>query len=430
MTLNELRKYKRILILGYGIEGQATERFLKKFHPDAEIGIGDRKDDPDYLDKQSDYDLAVRTPLLRPQSLTIPYTTATNLFFGNVENTIIGVTGTKGKSTTVSMIHHVLTETGKSSRLLGNIGSPMLDAITSDDIKTGDTIVLELSSYQLEDITYSPPIACFLNIYRENHNHTDFEEYFTAKSQITRHQTADDVFIYNGSQKRIRDLADATKAETEDFALRNVDMIRDAVPFHTHEDNIKALTAIMARLGIHENECIKALQSFAPLPHRLQTVKTYKGVTYIDDSASNHPDSTIFALREVKNVETIILGGQDRGYDFSELVQILAEKKIRHLILFTETDKHIQDLVDAVPDYTPLVHTAATMDEAVRYAIEHTHDGNVCLLSPGAPSYLMYNNFNERGEDFIRTINTYASQEKASATQHKKGEDSSGTEKE
>jgi UDP-N-acetylmuramoylalanine--D-glutamate ligase len=221
VKLDQLKQHKKILLLGYGIEGQATERFLKKFHPSAEIGIADRKDDPNYLNRQRDYDLAIRTPLLRPKYVTIPYTTATNLFFANVPNTTIGITGTKGKSTVVSLLHHTLKKAGISSKLHGNIGSPMLDALTEGSSHE-DVFVLELSSYQLEDIHYSPHVACLLNVYHELHNHDTYDEYFTAKSHITTFQTPNDHFFYNSSDERIVRLASSTRAHVHDFTHINI----------------------------------------------------------------------------------------------------------------------------------------------------------------------------------------------------------------
>ena len=158
MKIEDLKRYKKILILGYGIEGKASEKFIQKFHPGAEIGIADVKIDPHFLETQKEYDLAIRTPTLRPEFITIPYTTGTNLFFANVSNTVIGVTGTKGKSTTVSLLHHILLTAGLQSRLCGNIGIPMLEAL-NDGVDPNDIFVVELSSYQLEDIQYSPNIA-------------------------------------------------------------------------------------------------------------------------------------------------------------------------------------------------------------------------------------------------------------------------------
>src|SRR3989344_643320 len=127
MKLDQLKKYKKILILGYGKEGQATERFLKKYHSTALIGIADKKISANYLDEQNKYDLVIRSPGIPKHLITRPYTTDTNIFLANINNIVIGVTGTKGKSTTVSLIYSILKEAGKKTHLIGNIGNPMLD---------------------------------------------------------------------------------------------------------------------------------------------------------------------------------------------------------------------------------------------------------------------------------------------------------------
>lgn len=408
MTIDELRTYKRIVLLGYGVEGQATERFIKKYHPHAEIGIADQKDDPNYLDRQSDYDLAIRTPLLRPKYVTIPYTTATNLFFAHVNQKIIGVTGTKGKSTTVSLLHHICKEAGIPSRLLGNIGKPMLDALV-EGIDPHEVIILELSSYQLEDIHYSPHIACFLNIHQELHNHDTYDEYFTAKSRITLYQTKNDHFYYNSVIPIIADLAQKTHAHIHDFAQTSLDDIATQdLPFHTHEDNIKAVLALSQHLNIHSHIYTSAIQTFVPLEHRLAKVGTYDNITFYDDSASVHPNSTLLALDALSDVDTILLGGQNRGYEFKELSQALANKKVGHIVLFPETGNLIQSELENIPDYRPEVFSTSSMKDAIEYAFLHTMPEKICLLSPGAPSYLMYSNLHERGLDFVSTIHTYA----------------------
>ena len=182
MKIEELEKYKKILILGYGIEGKATEKFLKKYCPESQIIIGDKNNNENYLRLQDQADLVIKTPSLPINLVTKPYTTATNIFFANVNNKIIGITGTKGKSTTASLVDHILKTSGRKSILAGNIGMPMLSIIdeildnnninssSQNDKKMDETIiVLELSSYQLSDIKYSPHIGCILNIYPEEH---------------------------------------------------------------------------------------------------------------------------------------------------------------------------------------------------------------------------------------------------------------------
>lgn len=413
MKIDELKNYKKILILGYAIEGQATERFIKKFHPDAEIGIADQKDDPNYLDVQDEYDLAIKTPSLRPENVTIPYTTATNIFMANVPNTIIGVTGTKGKSTTVSLLYELFKRAGKPVQLLGNIGNPMLDALR-EGISARDTIILELSSYQLEDIEYSPQIACFLNIYKEEHNHPSFESYFQAKARITAHQTEEDVFFYNGKDQKIKEIAHEALSQIQDFTIFDIDdMIRDLdIKFFTPLENLKAVWAIASYFNIEQSDFKHVLESFTGLPHRLAYVDTVKEVQFYNDSGSVHPMSTVFALHEIPNVKTVILGGENRKQDFAPVVDALLENEVECVILFPDTQEIIKEFIDKNPVYYPRMYHCSSMEKAVAYAFENTGEGGVCLLSPGAPSYTMYKNLYERGEDFVSIIKKHASKKK------------------
>lgn len=408
MKIDELKQYKRILIIGYGLEGKASESFIRKFHPTAEIGIADQKDSPHYLEMQKDYDLAIRTPLLRPELITIPYTTGTNLFFANVSNPIIGITGTKGKSTTVGLLHHVLLDVGKKSRLYGNIGDPMLHAFELG-IEKDDIFVLELSSYQLEDIKYSPHIACFLNIYHELHNHPSYENYAEAKSHIATFQNENDYLFYNGSIKETDTLTINAQSKRIDFTQCDVKKFIIDLPYNTHIDNVKAVYAIATQLGVSDSQFHSAIQTFRPLPHRIEKVGMYNDITFYDDSASVHPNATILALETLKNVDTLILGGQDRGYEFFALASELYKKNVRNIILFPETDKKIYNDIVAVNGYTPHIEYCLTMEEAVLKAFALTSENSICLLSPGAPSYLMYNNLSERGNDFRELVLKYGS---------------------
>ena len=178
MKLDQLKKYKKILILGYEKEGQATERFLKKYHPTALIGIADQKIDPNYLDEQNKYDLVIRSPGVPKHLITKPYTTATNIFFGNCQGKIIGVTGSKGKSTTASLIYSILKNAKKKVKLCGNIGRPMLLELLKP-MSREDIFVCELSSYQLDDIEYSPHISVITNLFPEHMNyHGSIDVYY------------------------------------------------------------------------------------------------------------------------------------------------------------------------------------------------------------------------------------------------------------
>lgn len=409
MKLETLRTYKKILIVGYGLEGHATEEFLKKFHPTCEIGFADQKDGPDYLERQADYDLAIRTPLLRPEKMTIPYTTGTRIFMANSPHRKIGITGTKGKSTAVSLLHHILKESGSNVALYGNIGDPMIHALTHE-IPADTTIILEMSSYQLEDCEYSPQVACFLNIYHETHNHPSYDNYLHAKYSITTHQTAEDDFFYNGQIPDVAMSSKVTHAQIHDFTTCHVEKFVDisALPFKTHTDTLNAVLALCQNEGISGEEFAKHCVTFKPLAHRLSHIGTFREIRFYDDSASIHPTSTIFALATIQDIDVLIVGGDDRGYDMSELAEEVQKKHISVLVLMGDTGKLLKERLKAYSSYHPTCIQTDSLQEAVEVAYTHTQPGHACVLSSGAPSYGLFTNLQERGDIFAHEVLEYA----------------------
>ena len=407
MTIEELNKYKKILILGYGIEGKATEKFLQTFCPDVEILIADQIDGPDYLHKQDEVDLVIKSPGVSRKLVYKPYTTATNIFFANTHMTTIGVTGTKGKSTLCSLLQTIFEVAGKKSFLLGNIGNPMIESV-EQEYEKGSIAIVELSSYQLEDIKYSPHVACLLNIFTETHNHDSYKAYFEAKSNITKYQTEKDYFVYNPSFKEIQEVARKTKAKTIP--------ISKAIPFNVSNStlignhNVTAVCtayAIAKIFDVSESNIEAGVATYKGLPHRLQYVGKFKGITFYDDSAANNPAATLGALEALTVVDTLFLGGQDRGFDFAPVVSALKENNVKTLILFPNTQEILLKLLHQSGQTSMHILTTSSMQDAVEFAFAHTPTEGVCLLSPGAPSYLMYKNFKERGDDFVQKITTH-----------------------
>jgi len=403
MTIDELKNYKRIYLLGYGIEGKATYAFLNKYCPDVEIGIGDEKLDPTYLEKQSEYDLIIKSPGIRFEKVQGTYTTATNIFFANSKHKTIGITGTKGKSTTATLAHNLLLKAHKKSFLAGNIGVPMLDILTND-IDEDSYIVLELSSYQLEDIAFSPYISVILNIYEELHNHSNFDEYRKAKFMIAQQAKKSDFLIYGEQLPELEELLASTEAQKIPLDEKIGTFVFDPT---INSDSVKVLLSISKILHIDESILQETLDSHESLPHRLQEVGQFSGIRFINDSAANHPQATVHALHAIENVHTIILGGLDRGFDFKEVVNLLKEKKVAQIILFPNTQDKIANLLIGA-DFHPDTFQTESMEAAVEYAFMHTPYGSTCLLSPGAPSYLMFKGFPFRGEAFIQAIKKYA----------------------
>ncbi len=402
MTLEKL-KGKKILVVGLGSEGKATFDYLKTNLPNTVVETTDQKDGPNYLDKQKEFDLAVRSPGVKRELLTIPSTTATNIFFANVTSPIIGVTGSKGKSTTASLIDHLLKTSGKKSILAGNIGLPMLEVVESET----DFFVVELSSFQLEDINYSPHLSVFTSIFPEHmDHHGSFETYFDAKKRIVKFSTSEDYFVFNSRYRELVSLSRETKAQAVPFeetlppGVEKIPLIGQ----HNLENLLGAIT-VSHLLKIEDKFIKSGIETFKPLPHRLEKVGTFRGITFYDDAISTTPQSAIAALDSLADVSTILLGGEDRGYDFRALISKLVEKKVANIVLFPNSGSKIKSLL---PKSQFKILETSSMEEAVRFGYTNSHVGSVCLLSTASPSYSLWKNFEEKGDLFQDSIKKFA----------------------
>jgi UDP-N-acetylmuramoylalanine--D-glutamate ligase len=396
---------KNVLIFGYGKEGMVTEKYIKKFFPKIKVGIADKKYGADYLEKQSGFDLAIKTPGIPGRLVKIPYITGTNLFFSQIKNLTIGVTGSKGKSTTASLIYYILKEAGKKVTLLGNIGNPMLEVLTRP-IDADEIFVLELSSYQLDDIRYSPNVSVVLNLFPEHMDyHGDIEKYYEAKKNIIKFQNPWDYFVYNGQDAKLKEWASGSVAKKALFSKSiNLKNTKALLVGKHNEDNIRAAIAVVHILKIPEKNIINAIKKFKPLPHRLEFVREFKGIKFYDDAISTTPESTIAAIKALKNVGTIFLGGLDRGYDFSQLVAVIDRSKIKNIVFFPDSGKKIEKTLrkKSKKDYM-ILHTR-NMKEAVKFAFKNTKIGRICLLSTASPSYSLWKNFEEKGDKFKEAV--------------------------
>ncbi len=378
------------LILGYGKEGKVTEQWLKQEYKNVTVGVGDAALDKDYLKKQTDFDIAVKTPGIKKSLVTIPYTTATNIFFSKIKqsgNLIIGITGSKGKSTTTSLIYAILKQAKKNVSLVGNIGNPMLEVLLRP-VKKDEIFVVELSSAQLEDLPYSPNIAVLTNLFPEHMDyHGTLEKYYEAKKHIIRFQNADDIFVSHP------ELVKLWKKDIRATVLLAGKPVPSQLQGAHNENNVALAVTVARQLGVGESVIKKAVQEFKPLPHRLEYVGTFKGIQFYDDAISTTPESTILALKALKNVDTIFLGGEDRGYDFSQLEKAIKTYKIKNAVVFPNSGSKIK-----LPGVTVL--KTKSMEEAVRFAYQNTQAGKICLLSCASPSYSLWKNFEEKGDQF------------------------------
>ena len=404
---------KNALILGYGKEGKVTEEFLKQYYPKIKIGIADSKEGSDYLKNQTDFsakggpasgwEIAIKTPCIKKELVTIPYTTATNIFFSKVrqladgKNMIIGVTGSKGKSTTSSLIFEILKTAGKNVVLLGNIGKPMLEYLLSPVQK--DTIfVLELSSYQLDDIKFSPDIAVVTNLFPEHMDfHGSLKNYYEAKKNIIRFQNENQYFVHN---EKTKSWLKNYKGEAVTFSKK---LFKNNLIGEHNQSNIGAAVSVAKILGIKDSIIKKAVGNFKGLPHRLEFIGEHKGIRFYDDAISTTPDSTIMAIKALKKIDTIFLGGQDRGYNFSLLEKTIKKYKISNVVLFPDSGDVMLKKTSGLN-----VLKTDTMEKAVRFAYENTKKGSICLLSCASPSYSLWKNFEEKGEQFKAMVKKFS----------------------
>lgn len=398
---------KRILILGYGIEGKATEAWLRKHVPSAVIGIADVSNNPDYLLEQANYDIAIKSPGIHKRSMTIPYTTATNIFFESVKGMTIGITGTKGKSTTTSLIYHILLQAGKKVHVAGNIGKPMLEQLeisnTEDDI-----FVVELSSYQLLDCQYSPNISVAVSLYPDHLDyHHSLSEYYEAKHSIMKYAGSDDLFIYNPAFPEFQKWIAGAQCRTRPYTDFTVGPNQTLLIGEHNKDNIRAAVTVAQELEIDEQIVRNAIATFVPLRHRLECVGTFNGITFYDDAISTTPESTIKAIEAIPNIGSIFLGGLDRGYDFTELIQVVKKYNIKTVVFFPDSGTKMFSLLSQSGIQDLKVLETRDMKEAVLFAYKHTPQNSVCLLSTASPSYSVWKNFEEKGDQFTQWVRYY-----------------------
>ncbi|MDB5187758.1 MAG: putative UDP-N-acetylmuramoylalanine--D-glutamate ligase [Candidatus Kaiserbacteria bacterium] len=391
-----------VLLLGYAREGKTTEEFLRSKYPQLQIAHADQSEDPQYLEKQHDYDIVVKTAGIPKEKITAHYTTATNIFFSRFKGITVGVTGSKGKSTTASLIHSMLTAENMPSVLVGNIGVPMLSVLESHT-SPNQVAVIELSSYQLDDCEFSPHIALVTTLFSDHMDYHGSEKaYHEAKKRIIMFQKTTDYYVYNDEYAALSAWTTETSATSVPY-VETLPFSDEAIPLlgMHNKTNVRGAVTVARLLGVSDEAILTAVKSFKSLPHRLELVGEYKGIRFYDDSISTTPESTIAALEAVPNVQALFLGGHDRGYDFTELEQEIIKRGIKNIVIFPESGRRMF----AKREGLNILETES-MDEAVQFAYAHTPQGGACLLSCASPSYGLYKNFEERGDAFAQSIHT------------------------
>ena len=409
-----------IAIAGYGTEGKVSYQYWRD-RGDAVTIVDERANievpegaktllGEGVFGQLGDFDMVVRTAGLAPHKLAgaKKIWSATNEFFARCDERnvpIIGVTGTKGKGTTSSFIHSILTAAGRDAHLVGNIGMPALEILpqlTSESI-----VVYELSSFQLWDLERSPRIAVVLPIEPDHLDvHASFDEYVAAKSNIVAHQRPDDIVVYHRGNETARQIAERSLAKKHQYPAP-IDGFASSIQLpgaHNHE-NASAAICVAREYDIDDEAIRRGLVAFTGLSHRLKFVAEKSGVRYFNDSIGTTPGSSIAALRSFSAPKILILGGSDKGADYSNIVAVCAETQTK-VVAIGQTGQVIAALAEK--NGVRCQRIEGMMPEVVNAAAAMARPGDVVILSPASASFDQYDNYAHRGDAFIAAVQSLA----------------------
>ena len=452
--MGEALRDRRIALLGLGSENRALGEFLRS--RGVRFSVCDRRGAPDfaaltsawqdsvdrwilgadYLAHLGEFDLAFRTPglpwlgpeLSQARGEGLEVSSQTRLFFACSPAPILGVTGTKGKGTTVALIAEIL-RCDPHVRVGGNIGLPPISFV--DELRRRNLVVLELSSFQLQDLDRSPQTAVVLGITQDHlDHHRDHREYVEAKKCICRHQGAADTLIVAQDCAEARGFAGASPARRLAFSRRGeveegawieggvlwlrlpgagkeeicpAREIRLRGP-HNHE-NVAAAAAAAAAVGASTAQIAAGIRSFAGLEHRLEEVCRVDDVLYCNDSLATTPEATAAALRSFEQPTILIAGGSSKGADFAALAAAIVGSGVKAVILMGQEEQRIRAAIERTGEFSgDLVTGCRDMAAAVTAARDRTRAGDLVLLSPGCASFGMFEDYRDRGAQFKRLV--------------------------
>lgn len=444
--INEF-KNKKIVILGFGKEGKSTYKFLRKFLSDTHITIKDQNDNIrhdeliqndnnitiitglNYLEDLYEFDIIMKAPGITFKNINIDkfkdkIYSQLEFILKYYKDSIIGITGTKGKSTTSSLMYDILKNNNKDVLLLGNIGNPIFDYL--NEINSDTILVIEMSSHQLEFVNYSPKYAIITNFYQDHLDHTNgIEDYYNSKLNIARFQNKEDYLLYyegcDTLDNRIKDnnlkshilTVNFDNKELYTYCTDNFIYVNDKPIYNINDQrnligkhnliNVMLVLSISNLLELDNSKSIEAINLFTPLEHRLELVGTYNDITYYNDAIATIPEATINGIKALKTVNTLIFGGLDRGIDYNLFIDFLNTCDIENLICMPTTGHKIANELTK-RNTNKNIYLVNTLEEAVNTAQKVTKKEHICLMSPAAASYEYYKNFEEKGNAYKQLI--------------------------
>lgn len=441
---------KKVLVLGYGVEGKSAVDFL--IGQKTSLTVYDKKETSEFPEADlnnlksngvvtafggdlvpGDFDIAIRSPGISFETNVvkdlvergIKITSTTNIFMSLCQVPVIGVTGTKGKGTTSALIYEMLLHSGKNAILGGNIGTAPL--LLLDKLQPDSIVVLEMSSFQLEDLEKSPHIAVVLMVTSDHMDyHKDQQAYINAKAGLVRAQTEKDFLVFNTdypnslaiaylspaikygvSSKSLLTqgcfIAEGSIVIAHDSERKVIADVKDVRLLGEHNlENVCAATMSAYLGGASKDGMLTALKKFRGLEHRLEFVAEVNGVKYYNDSFATNPGSTVAAIGAFKEPKVLILGGSGKGSDFSELAEVILNSEIRAIIGIGSEWFNIKEAIEKIEPKLSLqiVEGLVHMDEIVKEARDLAKPGDVVLLSPACASFGLFRDYKERGQQF------------------------------
>ena len=397
-----IKSKNKIAIIGFGAEGKTLYDYFKK-QSDVEIHIFDENeikipDKKTFIHKglsiPKEFKIIYKAPGIPTNKLNLanPKTkisSLTNLFLEKTKGTVIGITGTKGKGTVTTLIAHVLKENGFKTVVVGNIGKPAIQYLKNDDLKT--FYIYEMSSFQCEHLKQSPHIAILNNIFPDHLNHhKNFKEYEKAKLNITKFQTPEDYFI-NASKFKIK-----TKAKQINLAENPTPKFKTKLLGEYNQKNCQVAYEVAKILGIKDKKIKKAIETYTALPMRLEKVAKNNGIIFYDDSLATIPEATLASIQALKEVNTIILGGSDKGSDYENFAKEISKTNIQNFIIFPNNGKEMVKYIKNNPNKN--IFKVDNMKDAIKIAYKYSQ--GICLLSNAAASLNLFKNYKDKSKQY------------------------------